>query len=92
MSIKLKDRAAAKDISGQLKVELNFKAASVEGEVKAGVQNEEKNIEGETTIAVAWVGGGAIKTGDVKDWTLATLKAVALEFPEHVMACPMRTR
>ena len=92
VSIKLKDRSMAKDISGQLKVEMNFTAASVEGEAKAGVKKESKNIEGETTISVAWIGGGDIKDAKVTDWTLETLKAVALEFPEHVMACPMRTR
>ena len=92
VSIKLKDRSTAKDISGQLKIQLDLKAVSVEGEAKGGVKKENKNIDGETTISVSWTGGGDIKDGDVKDWTLETLKAVALEFPEHVMACPMRTR
>ncbi|KIP02241.1 hypothetical protein PHLGIDRAFT_79414 [Phlebiopsis gigantea 11061_1 CR5-6] len=91
VSIKLKDRSTAKDISGQLKVQLDLKTASVDGEAQGGVKKENKSIEGETTIAVSWTGGGDIKNGDVKDWTLDTLKAVALEFPEHVMACPMRT-
>ena len=92
VSIKLKDRSTAKDISGQLKIQLDFKAGSVDGEAQGGMKKENKSIEGETTISVSWTGGGDIKNGEVKDWTLETLKAVALEFPEHVMACPMRTR
>ena len=70
VSIKLKDRSQAKDISGQLKVEMNFTAASVEGEAKAGVKKESKNIEGETAISVSWIGGGGIKDGGVSDGTV----------------------
>ena len=92
VSIKLKDRSTAKDISGQLKVQLDLKGASVDGEAEGGVNKENKSIEGETTISVSWTGGGDIKNEEVKDWTLETLKKVALEFPEHVMACPMRTK
>lgn len=32
------------------------------------------------------LGGGDVKNGEVKEWTLDPLKAVALEIPEHVMA------
>ena len=54
-------------------------------------ENASSNIDGETTISVSWRGGGDIKDATVTDWTLDTLKRVAMEFPEHVMACPMRT-
>ncbi|THV02561.1 hypothetical protein K435DRAFT_653223 [Dendrothele bispora CBS 962.96] len=91
VSIKLRDRSKAKEIMGQLRVELDFKAASVQGEGKVAKQNSEKSIDGETTIAVSWRGGGDIKNEAITDWTLETLKAVAMEFPEHVMACPLRT-
>ncbi|KAK7435786.1 hypothetical protein VKT23_019484 [Stygiomarasmius scandens] len=91
VSIKLRDRSKAKEIRGQLKVEMDFKAASVSGEGKVEKNSGEMNIDGETTIAVSWRGGGDIKDEKVEDWTLATLKAVAMEFPEKVMACPMRT-
>ncbi|KAF7344070.1 hypothetical protein MVEN_01696600 [Mycena venus] len=76
VSIKLKDRSKAKEIGGQLKIELDLKAASVKG-----------TAEG-TFLGLV---GGDIKDESVTDWTFATLKAVAMEFPEHVMACPMRT-
>lgn len=92
VSIKLKDRSKSKEIRGKLKVDLNFQAASVSGEGELAKTDSSSNIDGETTIAVSWRGGGDIKDGTVADWTLESLKAVAMEFPEHVMACPMRTR
>lgn len=92
VSIKLKDRFTAKDIRGRLKAQLEFTGASADGHASPGVKKESKDIEGETTFSVAWTGGGDIKDARVTGWTLETLKAVALEFPKHVMACPMRTR
>jgi hypothetical protein len=92
VSIKLKDRSKAKEIGGQLKIELDLKAASVKGTAEGGKTNFESSYEGETTISVSWTGGGDIKDESVTDWTFASLKAVAMEFPEHVMACPMRTK
>ncbi|KAF7344156.1 hypothetical protein MVEN_01705800 [Mycena venus] len=91
VSIKLKDRSKAKEIGGQLKIELDLKAASVKGTAEGSKKDLESSYEGETTISVSWTGGGDIKDESVTDWTFATLKAVAMEFPEHVMACPMRT-
>ncbi|KAF7317696.1 hypothetical protein MKEN_00857300 [Mycena kentingensis (nom. inval.)] len=91
ISIKLKDRSAVKQIKGGLEIELNLKAAQISGKADVDKQDLSSSIDGETTISVSWKGGGDIKNGDVSDWTLQTLKAVAMEFPEHVMACPMRT-
>ena len=92
VSIKLRDRENAKQIRGELEVELNFTAISVEGSAHLDKSEGSKKIDGETTITVAWRGGGDIKDATVVDWTLDTLKKVAMEFPEHVMACPMRTK
>lgn len=92
VSIKLKDRSKAKEIGGQLKIDLDLKAASVHGQAEGGKKDLESTYEGETTISVAWTGGGDIKDESVNDWTLAALKAVSMEFPERVMACPMRTK
>ncbi|KAJ7895750.1 hypothetical protein B0H13DRAFT_2234546 [Mycena leptocephala] len=75
VSIKLKDRTKAKEIGGQLKIDLDSKLPAFTA--RRG--------------CVAWTGGGDIKDESVNDWTLATLKAVSMEFPERVMACPMRT-
>ncbi|KAJ7093719.1 hypothetical protein C8R44DRAFT_989861 [Mycena epipterygia] len=91
VSIKLKDRTKAKEFGGDLKIDLDFKAASVHGQAEGGKTDLESKYEAETTISVVWTGGGDIKDESVNDWTLATLKAVSMEFPERVMACPMRT-
>ncbi|KAJ7688056.1 hypothetical protein B0H17DRAFT_938797 [Mycena rosella] len=91
VSIKLKDRSKAKEISGQLKIELDLKAVNVKGTAKGGKKDLESSYKGETTISVSWTGGGDIKDETVTDWTLANLKAVAMEFREKIMSCPMRT-
>ncbi|KIP02679.1 hypothetical protein PHLGIDRAFT_78782 [Phlebiopsis gigantea 11061_1 CR5-6] len=83
VSIKLDDKSI--DVSGQLKALFDFGSDSVDGQEKA------KSVEGETTISVSWVGGGDISSTDADDWTLEKLKAVALKFPQHAMACPART-
>ncbi|KAF8212688.1 hypothetical protein K438DRAFT_1662231 [Mycena galopus ATCC 62051] len=91
ISIKLNDRSQSKQIKGNLEVDMRFSAVQVSGEGAIDKQDTSSNIDGETTIAVSWRGGGDIKDATVTDWTLETLKRVAMEFPEHVMACPMRT-
>ncbi|KAJ6479052.1 hypothetical protein C8R45DRAFT_833116 [Mycena sanguinolenta] len=91
ISIKLSDRSTATQIKGQLEAEMRLGAVEVSGAGAVNKQNTSSNIDGETTIAVSWRGGGDIKDEKVTDWTLETLKRVAMEFPEHVMACPMRT-
>ena len=91
VSIKLDDRSKTKEVRRQLQIDLNPQLASVSGErdlMKTGVSS---NIDGETTIAVSWRGGGDMKDGtDV--CSLETLKKVVMKFPEHAMACPMRTK
>ncbi|CAK5267431.1 unnamed protein product [Mycena citricolor] len=91
ISIKLKDRSKTKEIKGDLEVNMNFSAVSVSGKGALEKKDASKGIEGETTIAVSWKGGGDIKDATVSDWTLSSLKSVAMEFPEHVMACPLKT-
>ncbi|KAJ7314681.1 hypothetical protein DFH08DRAFT_716451 [Mycena albidolilacea] len=91
VSIKLKDRSKAKEIGGQLKIKLDLKAASVKGTAEGNKKDLKFSYEGKTTTSVSWTGGGDIKDESVIDWTFATLKAVAMELPEHVMACPMCT-
>ncbi|CAK5273716.1 unnamed protein product [Mycena citricolor] len=92
ISIKLKDRSKTKEIKGDLEVNMNFSAVSVSGKGALEKKDASKGIEGETTIAVSWKGGGDIKDATVSDWTLSSLKSVAMEFPEHVMACPLKTK
>jgi hypothetical protein len=92
VSIKLKDRSKVNELKGSLKVEMNLKAATVEGEAAGGKKSLESQYDGETTIAVSWSGGGDIKDEKIDEWTLSNLKAVAMEFPERVMACPLYTQ
>ncbi|KAJ7847168.1 hypothetical protein B0H13DRAFT_2238801 [Mycena leptocephala] len=51
VSIKLKDRSKAKEIGGQLKIDLDLKAASVHGQAEGGKKDLESTYEGETTIS-----------------------------------------
>ncbi|TFK33522.1 hypothetical protein BDQ12DRAFT_615171 [Crucibulum laeve] len=91
ISIKLKDRSKAKEISGALKINFDAKAVSVSGEAEGSKKDLQSSIDGETTISVSWSGGGDIKDESIEEWNLETLKKVAMEFPEHVMARPLRT-
>ncbi|KAJ7483182.1 hypothetical protein FB451DRAFT_101262 [Mycena latifolia] len=81
ISIKLHDRSKADQIKQQLELGFSFKADLV----------KPLPIDGETTIAVSWKGGGDILDGRVADWSLESLKAVVMEFPRKAMACPART-
>ncbi|KAI0340777.1 hypothetical protein BDW22DRAFT_1359593 [Trametopsis cervina] len=91
VSIKLADHTTAKDIRGKLQIDMNMKAAEISGSGEGAKTNALSKIDAETTIAVSWRGGGDIKSKDVTDWTLDTLKQVAIAFPERIMACPLRT-
>lgn len=92
VSIKLKDHTKKNDIRGKLQVALNLDSVNVKGSVKGGKENSSVDIDGETTISVSWRGGGEIKDKTVTDWTLKSLKDVAMAFPEHVMTNPLRTQ
>lgn len=92
VSIKLKDHSKKNEIRGKLQVALNFDTVKVSGSAKGGKENSSVDIDGETTISVSWRGGGQIKGSDVTDWTLKSLKDVAMAFPENVMKAPLRTQ
>lgn len=91
ISIKLQDRSQAKTLSEKLKANMGMRVVSLESKAQAK-EDLEMSYDGETTIAVSWIGGRAVKDTQVSDWTLAALKSVAMGFPEHVMGCPVRTR
>ena len=92
VSIKLKDRSKAREIRGQLKLALEFPPISVSGKGQVEATNTASTIDGETTINVSWRGGGDIKDESIVRWTLDNLRTVAMEFPEHVMAYPTRSK
>ena len=93
ISIKLNDHSKKKEISSELGADLQFGGGvvGVTGKGEAGMEKGLSKVDGEITITVSWRGGGDIKDATVVDWTLENLKAVAMEFPEKVMACPMYT-
>ena len=40
-----------------------------------------------THFSVTWSGGGDIRNDNIKEWTLESLKAVAMSFPDAVAVC-----
>ncbi|KAJ7132375.1 hypothetical protein C8R44DRAFT_773919 [Mycena epipterygia] len=82
ISIQLKDRSKEREIKGWLEVAFNPKGPQVP------IMSSDVEIDGETTIAVSWKGGGHIKD---QEWTLQSFKAFAMEFPGRVMSSPART-
>ena len=74
------------DIRELLGTLFDFKGGPVCGGAQAGAAS----IEGETTIAVSWTGGG--NNADTGDWTLASLRAAVFNFPQRVLSYPARTR
>ncbi|KAF7341631.1 hypothetical protein MSAN_02060600 [Mycena sanguinolenta] len=91
ISVKLNDSSKATQIKGDLAGSMAIDGIQVSAKASLDKEDSNNNTDGETTISVSWRGGGDIKDATVTDWTLDTLKRVAMEFPEHVMACPMRT-
>ncbi|KAJ6580932.1 hypothetical protein B0H19DRAFT_1060628 [Mycena capillaripes] len=97
ISIKLKDPSNTNKIKAELQA--NFKATRVSGSTHLDESDSTMAIDGETTIAVSWKGGGNIRDtipqwppGDPNpDWTVQSVKAAAVKFPEHVMTTAIRT-
>lgn len=97
ISIKFTDKEALKDFGGKLKVEMDVKVAQISGEAEGGKKFEDTSKDHTTTISyaspsfprvriltirrVGWSGGGDIKPDGIKNWTMKTLKQVAMEFP-----------
>ncbi|KAF7324485.1 Major facilitator superfamily MFS-1 [Mycena kentingensis (nom. inval.)] len=93
ISIKAKEKSAVQKIMGQLQVNLAFAGGAVQvaGTAAGGKDSVNTKIDGETTISVSWKGGGDIQGSETTDWTLETLKKVAIAFPQKVLNCPIRT-
>ncbi|KAK1753658.1 hypothetical protein QBC47DRAFT_430507 [Echria macrotheca] len=91
ISIKAKDRKKAAKIKADAAINFtkeNF-ALDVNGEFS---KNDNSFLEeNETTVSVTWSGGGQEIKKPEEDWTLETMRAAALKFPDLVSRTPMRT-
>ena len=83
VSVKLYE-AVEEDVRAQLTAMFDFSGVG-RGMPCAG------EIQGETTIAVSYNGGGDISCPWAADWTLESLKEALQTFPERAMRFPMLT-
>ena len=84
VSVKIQDGVVEKDIRLQLAAMFDFPAGNDEPSRKA--------VQGETTIVVSYTSGSDIACTQAGGWTLESLRAAALAFPERAMSFPARTR
>ncbi|RKL13645.1 hypothetical protein BFJ68_g6882 [Fusarium oxysporum] len=73
-------------LSGGLELGANISGFDVSGQVHGGVENNSNDKKARTKISVTWSGGGDIRNDNIKEWTLESLKAVAMSFPDAVAA------
>ncbi|KAG7429380.1 hypothetical protein Forpi1262_v010166 [Fusarium oxysporum f. sp. raphani] len=73
-------------LSGGLELGANISGFDVAGNVDGGVENNSNDKKARTKISVTWSGGGDIRNDNIKEWTLESLKAVAMSFPDAVAA------
>ncbi|KAH7183717.1 hypothetical protein BKA60DRAFT_475268 [Fusarium oxysporum] len=74
-------------LSGGLELGANISGFDVAGKVDGGVENNSNDKKARTKISVTWSGGGDIRNDNIKEWTLESLKAVAMSFPDAVAVC-----
>ncbi|KAM5523873.1 hypothetical protein FOXYSP1_14216 [Fusarium oxysporum f. sp. phaseoli] len=74
-------------LSGGLELGANISGFDVAGNVDGGVENNSNDKKARTKISVTWSGGGDIRNDNIKEWTLESLKAVAMSFPDAVAVC-----
>ncbi|EGU75685.1 hypothetical protein FOXB_13793 [Fusarium oxysporum f. sp. conglutinans Fo5176] len=77
-------------LSGGLELGASISGFDVAGNVDGGVENNSNDKKARTKISVTWSGGGDIRNDNIKEWTLESLKAVAMSFPDAVAVCPQR--
>ncbi|EXL80388.1 hypothetical protein FOPG_06021 [Fusarium oxysporum f. sp. conglutinans race 2 54008] len=71
-------------LSGGLELGASISGFDVAGNVDGGVENNSNDKKARTKISVTWSGGGDIRNDNIKEWTLESLKAVAMSFPDAV--------
>ncbi|KAM0541466.1 hypothetical protein ACHAPJ_013230 [Fusarium lateritium] len=103
ISVRAKDRSQANTIKAEMiasaSVSFTLEKPSAKSDIGKGADvdlglnkiKREILTENETTISVAWTGGGQHLKRPEEDWTFDTMRAVALKFPDEVAKCPMKT-
>ncbi|KAG2421935.1 hypothetical protein HFD88_005911 [Aspergillus terreus] len=91
LSVKVHDSKKLKEIKGALSLNLEKAGFGVSGEVEGKYTNDEIIKDSETSITVAWAGGGEIRDDETKGWTIDSMAKAAFLFPEKVRRIPQRT-
>ncbi|KAK3380773.1 hypothetical protein B0T24DRAFT_655980 [Lasiosphaeria ovina] len=91
ISVKAKDRKKAVSIKADAAI--NFTKESFSLDINGELVKTDNTFleENETTVSVSWSGGGQDLKPSDSDWTLDTMRAAALKFPDLVAQTPMRT-
>ncbi|KAF3926839.1 hypothetical protein ABW20_dc0102331 [Dactylellina cionopaga] len=77
-------------IDGSLELSANISGVDVAGSV-SGTKDDSSTLKNaKTRISVTWAGGGDIRDDKITEWTMESLKQVAMGFPDAVAACPQR--
>lgn len=86
ISIKLRDKSKEQEVRDQLAIYFNLRKVLSPTVVPLLPEDV-----GELNIALSCSGGGGIDDKVAAEWTLEKLRTVALEFPEQVVASPLRS-
>ncbi|KAM5344892.1 hypothetical protein ACJ41O_010754 [Fusarium nematophilum] len=90
VTITTEDTLKKNSISGGLELSANIDAVDVSGSVQGRTDGDSTLKNAQTKISVTWSGGGDIRSDDIQEWNLQTLKKVAMGFPDAVAACKPR--
>ncbi|KAI3531206.1 hypothetical protein CSPX01_14339 [Colletotrichum filicis] len=91
ISIKAKDRQKAASIKANAAIQFTKEKLELDADGEFGKDDRDFLEENETTVSVTWSGGGQELKKPEEDWTLETMRAAALKFPDLVARTPMRT-
>ncbi|KAH6880764.1 hypothetical protein B0T10DRAFT_446462 [Thelonectria olida] len=91
ISVKAKDRRNKAKIKASAAINFTKEKLELSADGEFGKSDASFLDENETTVSVTWSGGGQELKGRNEDWTLETMRAAALKFPDLVSETPLRT-
>ncbi|KAF2421480.1 hypothetical protein EJ08DRAFT_682947 [Tothia fuscella] len=91
ISVKARDRSQAQKIKAEAAINFTKNKLELGLNGNFGMTNDSMLEEHETTISVAYVGGGQDLKKLEEDWSFETMRSAALKFPSLVAVTPMRT-